>query len=107
VTPRWLLWAPVAALVAAGAVLGLKTGIDRAQLSETDAIERAAARYLSEAGPDARRTDCAAVPGRSAGVWLRVVCAPGAGAPRFEYALDRRGAIIDPGGRAAGPENRT
>lgn len=71
----WLLWAPLAALTAATAVFGLRTGWQVATLTETDVINSIAADYVTNA-PNRKITDCSAAPSKRAGIWLTVTCAP-------------------------------
>lgn len=91
--PRWLFFAPLAALVMAVAALGLRQGYVRATLTETDVINRYAAQYLQEAGPGAALTDCLARPGQRAGVWLVVICTAPAQAGSYAYYVNRLGAL--------------
>ncbi|HEY9039861.1 MAG TPA: hypothetical protein VIN05_13065 [Roseovarius sp.] len=90
--PRWMFFLPVAALVAAAAVIGLSLGRKAALGTETDVIVQIAARYVAEAGGDARPADCTARPAASEGLWLVITCAaPGRGGQ--EYFIDRYGGI--------------
>ena len=55
--------------------------------TETEVIDRVAARYVAETG--AAATDCAARPAVSAGLWLVVACAG------HEYFVDSFGRVVD------------
>lgn len=94
-TPRWLFFAPVLALVLAVAGIGLLLGARLALTTETEVIERVAARYVSEASPQAQRSDCQARPAQSEGLWLIVVCAPEQGQGGVAYFVDRFGRVRD------------
>jgi hypothetical protein len=85
--PRRLIFLPVLGLVAAVAVLGLVLGGRAATTTETEVIDRVAARYVAETG--AVREDCAARPAASAGLWLVVACGEHA------YFIDSFGQIVD------------
>ncbi|WP_425339806.1 hypothetical protein [Mameliella alba] len=85
---RLLLWAPLAALVALGAVMAFRAGWIAAHLTESMAIERYAARYMAETG--AQAADCSAVPG--ARVWLVIRC--GTGQDRRVYRVNRFGGLV-------------
>ncbi len=92
--PRRLIFLPLVALIAGVAVFGLILGGRAVSTTETDVIERMAARYLDEAGEGADRSDCAARPAASEDLWLVVACGS------YEY-------FVDPYGRLAhrnGPE---
>ncbi|WP_210877079.1 hypothetical protein [Roseovarius autotrophicus] len=85
---------PLAGLVGLAGVLGLLMGLRALNTTETDVIERIAARYVAETGGEARLSDCAATPASSAGLWLVVACVPQAGG-RVEYFVDRFGRVAD------------
>lgn len=85
--PRRLIYLPVLGLVAAVAVLGLLLGGRAATTTETQVIDRVADRYASETG--AARSDCAARPAESNGLWLVVACAG------HEYFVDSFGRVVD------------
>ncbi|HKL65843.1 MAG TPA: hypothetical protein VJ886_07015 [Roseovarius sp.] len=85
--PRRLIYLPVLGLVAAVLVLGLVLGGRAATTTETEVIDRVADRYVTETG--AARSDCAAQPAASAGLWLVVACAG------HEYFVDGFGRVID------------
>ena len=87
-----LLFLPLAGVIAAAAVLGLSMGRKTMTTTETPVIEAFAARYVSEAGPGAKRTDCTARPAASDGLWLVVSCAA-QGAVAVEYFIDRFGKL--------------
>ena len=80
VMPRWLVFAPLLALVGAAAVFGLTLGWKAATTTETQVIDRIAQRYLAEHGAGAAASDCVARPARSDGLWLVVSCRPARGA---------------------------
>ena len=88
--PRWLWFTPLAVLLLATAVLGYRHGWRVANLTESDAIEAWAARYMEETG--AEQADCTAVPGQN--VWLVIRC--GTGQDRRVYRLDRFGRLLRP-----------
>ena len=92
--PRWMLFVPVVALVAAVAGVGLMLGGRVVGTTETETIERFAARYLAEAGTGAARSDCTARPAQSKGLWLVVACDLRGGA-RYEYFVDAYGRLAD------------
>lgn len=85
--PRRLLFLPVLALIAAVAGIGLLLGGRAVLTTETEVIERVAARYLADAGQGALRSDCDARPATSADLWLVVVCG------RYEYFVDAYGRV--------------
>ena len=86
-TPR-RLFLPFAALVALTGYLGLRLG---QPLGDTEIIERAAARYLAEAGAGAARTDCVATPHPQAR--MIVVCHHPEGGD-YSYLMGDRGEIF-------------
>ena len=85
--PRRLIYLPLLGLVAAAAALGLLLGGRAATKTETEVIDRVAARYVAETG--AAHEDCAARPAESAGLWLVVACAGHA------YFIDSFGCVVD------------
>lgn len=89
-----LLFVPLVAVVAGGAALALLLGGRAATTTETEVIERVAARYLAEGGALAARSDCRAVPAQSERLWLVVICEQEAGRG-IEYFVDRFGRIAD------------
>lgn len=91
--PRWLWFAPLAALVAALAVWGFRLGWIAATITETDVIEAWTAHYLAHEGPGALVTDCTAQPGTDDRVWILVSCVPQSGA-RVDYPVDRLGRLL-------------
>ncbi|WP_101068318.1 hypothetical protein [Roseovarius salinarum] len=100
--PRWLVFAPLLALVGAAAVFGLTLGWKAATTTETQVIDRIAQRYLAEHGAGAAASDCVARPARSDGLWLVVSCRPARGAGAYAYFVDRFGRLAHaarPGGR--------
>ena len=90
--PRWMLFAPMIALVAASAAIGLSLGRKAMRGSETDVIIKVVARYIAEAGGGARPTDCTARPATSRNLWLVVSCIRPDGQGR-EYFIDRFGGV--------------
>ncbi|MFB9150795.1 hypothetical protein [Roseovarius ramblicola] len=85
--PRRLILFPVLILAAAVMVLGLVLGGRAATTTETEVIDRVAARYARETG--SARDDCAARPAVSAELWLVVTCA------EYEYFVDAFGRVVD------------
>lgn len=85
--PRRLIFLPLVALIAAVAGIGLLLGGRTVSTSETEAINRMAERYISEAGKDASRSDCAARPAVSDDLWLVVACGA------YEYFVDPYGRL--------------
>lgn len=91
--PRWMFFAPLIALVAAVAVIGLSMGRKAALRSdETEVITRVAQRYAREAGPGAVETDCTARLATAEALWLVVSCTPEGRTGRVYY-VDRFGAV--------------
>ena len=91
--PRWLWFAPFAALVAVLAVWGFRMGWIRATITETDVIEAYAARYIAVAGASARVTDCSAQPGKAPAVWIIVSCERPE-TKRMDFPVDRMGRLL-------------
>ena len=77
-------------LCAVAALAGLWVGLQPQQVTETQAIEIAAAQFEKDTG--GARTSCAAVPVNNDGVWLRVTC--GAASERRIYNVNRAGNIL-------------
>lgn len=86
--PRPLIVLPVLALIAVVAGLGLMLGRRAVTTTETQVIDRIAARYLIEAGPGALSGDCAARPAVSPGLWLVVTCG------EYAYFVDAYGRLV-------------
>jgi|AntRauTorckE5430_2_1112549.scaffolds.fasta_scaffold04418_2 hypothetical protein len=84
---RRLIFLPLVALIAAVAGIGLLLGGRAVSTTETEAIDRMAERYLSEAGAGAKRSDCAARPAVSDDLWLVVACGG------YEYFVDPYGRL--------------
>lgn len=84
--PRPVLWSLVGLSLAAG-VLGLITGRQVADLTETDAIAAYAALYVQETG--GTPGDCHGMPGTGA-VWLIVQCGSDDTARSYDVARDGR-----------------
>ena len=84
--PR-VIFLPLIGLVAAVAALGLVLGGRAATTTETEVIERVAARYAEETGGG--RSDCAARPAASAELWLVVSCGG------YAYFVDTYGRVVD------------
>ena len=80
----------VLSLCAVAALAGLWVGLQPQQVTETQAIERAAAQFEQDTG--GARTSCAAVPVVKGEIWLRVIC--GADAERRIYNVNRAGQIL-------------
>ena len=97
--PRWAWFLPVGLLAVFSGWAGWELGFHRATLTETEAIAPFAARYVSEAGPEAAETDCAAVPGER--VWLILRC--GFGRDVWTYRIDRFGRLVDHSRGEGGP----
>lgn len=96
--PRWLWFMPLAALTLALAVWGFRIGYISAHLTETEAINHYAERYLQDraragTGQGARKSDCVAYPGQTRGVWIIVDCGPVQTDParRYVYQVNRFG----------------
>lgn len=96
--PRWLRWTPLALATCLVALGAFRFGWQVIHLTETDVINRYAARYIDEAGPDASAADCAALPAEMRGVWITLHCAAPGGAPVI-YQITRFGTLW-PGSRA-------
>ena len=105
--PRWMWFVPLGIVGLLVAYNGVKLGLIRAGVTETAVIEHFAAQYLRDharlVGPGAAPTDCLAVPGDHAGVWLEVRCTPPEGAA-FLYGVRRDGAMIYAARDGAAPE---
>ena len=86
--PRRLIFLPVLALIAVVAGIGLMLGGRAATTTETEVIERMAARYLADAGTGAARLDCEARPAVSDDLWLVVACGD------YEYFVDAYGRLV-------------
>ncbi|MEM9911019.1 MAG: hypothetical protein AAF922_09565 [Pseudomonadota bacterium] len=91
---RWMWFMPLIGCVAGLAGLALLLGQRAANTTETEVIERIVELYIKEAGTGAARTDCAAVPAQSEGLWLIVICTR-AGGQGAEYFIDRFGRVVD------------
>lgn len=89
-----MLFAPLGALIVLTGYLGVRMG---QPLGDTEIIERAAARYVAEAGDGAVRTDCAATAHPQAR--MIVVCHHPDGRS-FSYVMGDRGEVFE----AAGPQ---
>lgn len=89
--PRGVMAFPLLAVVLGGVALALLLGARAVTTTETQVIERVAARYL--AGGGAARSDCHARPAQSDGLWLVVICEAGGGG--MEYFIDRFGRVAD------------
>ena len=89
--PRWALFLPLGLVTLALGLLFFRLGWIAANLTETDVINTYAARYLQEAGPTAKASDCVARPAQAPGVWIVVTCA---GAEmRYDYYVNRFGGL--------------
>ena len=87
--PRWIWFLPVGILLLVAALLGYRQGWLMANMTETAAIQMMAARYVEEAGEEARPSDCWAQPGEA--VWLVVRCERDGA--RWEYHVNRFGGL--------------
>ena len=83
----------VVVLCAVAAAVGFWLGQSPRAVSETDAINGAAARYVADTGGDP--SDCVAIPGEGA-VWIIVNC--GSASSVAQYYLDRSGQLMRPPG---------
>ena len=92
---RWTIFAPLAALILLTGYLGLRLG---QPLTETEIIDRAAARYVAEVGSGAAPTDCAATTHPQAR--MIVICHHPDGDTR-SYVMGDRGEILDQAGPQA------
>ncbi|MFK7938935.1 MAG: hypothetical protein AB8B82_06120 [Roseovarius sp.] len=92
--PRWVFIGPLMAVMVAGIALALLLGWRVATTTETAVIEKVADLYVADAGDSAARTDCAARPAASDGLWLVVTCAAHTG-QGVDYFVDRYGRIVD------------
>lgn len=90
---RWWLFAPFCGLVILAGYLGWQFG---QPVTETDIINRFAARYVGEAGAGAAVTDCLAQPSPRADVRLVVICTHPDGAV-FRFPSGPRGALVPDG----------
>ena len=77
---------PVAVLTLVGALLAFRQGWIVAHMTETDVINRYADRYVRDHG--GRASECHAVPGSRAGVWIEVRC------DGVRYPVDRAGRLV-------------
>lgn len=84
---------PLLAVLLAAIVLALLLGKRVVSTTETDVIERVAARYVAETEGAARREDCAARPAQSEELWLVMRCEGSAGAG-VVYFIDRFGRVV-------------
>ncbi|WP_293573195.1 hypothetical protein [Phaeobacter sp.] len=96
-----MFWAPFVLLTVLLAVLGYRYGGLRQGLTETDAINFYAQRYLQQHAEaqmpgTAAPTDCFATPGRGVWVWLVLTCQPTASTPDrlFRYEINWLGGLV-------------
>jgi hypothetical protein len=87
--PRWLWWTPLALLTLVAVLLVFRQGWIAAHMTETDVINHYATRYVADHG--GRISDCVAVPGRAAGIWIEVRCGA-----KVIYPVDRTGRLVLP-----------
>lgn len=92
-TRRWLFVLPLVALALVVANLGLRTGLQQATLTETEVINRYAARYLDEGAAGASLRDCLAVPSDADALWLVVRCGPDPDGVTYSYHVDSFGSL--------------
>jgi hypothetical protein len=83
---------PLAGLLAVAGAFGLWLGLSTAPPTESEIIERQAARYVAETGGE--RLDCFAVPSGVDGVRLIVICEPEGGEVWFA-ATDVWGQVVE------------
>ena len=91
--PRWVWFAPLAALGVAVAAWAFRWGWIAVTLTETDVITKYTALYLQESGSGARLTDCTAQPGAVGPVWILVTCVT-KDQTRYDYPVDRFGRLL-------------
>lgn len=103
---RIAYWIPVILLTLLLAVIGLRYGILRQGIPETDVITLYAQRYLADHAGSGRPgtaqvTDCSARPGQGVWSWLVVTCRPKGGAEGaiYRYEVNALGGLI----RFSGP----
>ena len=89
---RWAHILPLSMLVLALAGLGFLLGKRAVSTTETEVIERIADGYVDQMGGAAKRTDCAARPAQSDGLWLVVSCLS-SGGDGVDYFVDRFGRV--------------
>ena len=89
---RWAHILPLSLLVLALAGLGFLLGKRFVTTTETEVIERIAVDYVDKMGGGAKRTDCAARPAQSEGLWLVISCQPPLG-DGIDYFVDRYGRV--------------
>ncbi len=87
-----MFFVPLLAVTLGAVAFALLLGGRAVTTTETQVIERVAALYLKEGGT--ARSDCAARPAQSDGLWLVVICESDDGTGR-EYFIDRFGRITD------------
>jgi len=96
--PRWLWFLPVGLLTLVVAYTGVKLGIERAHVTESDVITYYADQYLADhaqvIGAGATLTDCVGLPGTVGQVWVEVRCTPPGGEAAFLYGAARSGALL-------------
>ena len=103
---RWMAGLSLGVVLLVVAVYAFRLGWIAANLTETEAIDAYAARYLSDAGEGARAEHCFAEPGDVYGVWIAVTCVmPGETGLIYSYYVNRFGglshhAVMD---KAGGP----
>lgn len=89
---RGLFALPLLAVGLGLVMLALLLGGRAATTTETEVIERLAARYVAAGG--GARSDCHAAPARSQALWLVVVCEARDGTG-MTYFVDRFGRVAD------------
>lgn len=103
---RLILIVPLVVVAALLAVVGLRLGYMAATTSETDVITHYSALYVDRKGTGAAVTDCFAVPGQGAGIWLVVTCSPGGAGDDeiYTFYINRLGGLeklVEPGDQDA------
>ena len=90
--PRWLWWTPFGLLILGFALIGLRSGWMAARMTETDVINHYAADYVANGPAGAALSDCVAVPGAVAPIWIVIRC--GQGEMMRQYPVDRQGRLV-------------
>lgn len=91
--PRLILIIPLLIIGGLLAIVGLRLGVMVATTSETDVINRYAAKYVATYPETGAIEDCHGLPGEGRGVWIIVVCSEDRPATRMEYRVNRLGGL--------------